>query len=179
MKILLLTMALALSSCVTPPEPEPSVVAEEPEPIVVMEKAAPAVIIPNHINFARGAAISASSTSSKWEGERPVSAVADGDPSTRWASLIADSQQLTFDFAEPRNVRRLRILWEAASAAEFAIQMSDDGETWRKVAEQAGGQKGPRADEISFEPASGRWLRLDLQKRATEYGYSIYEVEIY
>lgn len=172
MKPYLLIGAAILTGCTRTlqPEPVPEQVAKPPPVIVV---------IPNHINYARNAAISASSTSNQWEGEGPVGALADGDPSTRWASAIADPQHVIFDFSEPREVSRLRILWETASAAEFAIQLSDDGETWRTVATHSDEAKGPRADEISFEPASGRWLRLDLQKRATEYGYSMYEVEIY
>ena len=172
MKPLFLSI-LILAGCAMPPELIPEDRREPPAPEAV------ALIIPNHINLAPKAAISASSTSSKWEGEGAASTVADGDPSTRWASEIGDAQQLTFDLGKRCEVHSLRLLWETAAAAEFAVQVSDDGQSWQTVAEKIGGAKGPRADEVSFTPVSAQWLRLDLRKRATEYGYSLYEVEIY
>jgi hypothetical protein len=178
MRVFLLLGSLILAGCASTPTP-PVPVPEVPPVVAVEPVVEVAVDIPNHVNLARGSTISASSTSSEWEGEGPASTVADGDPNTRWASAASDPQTLTFDLTESRKVRKLRILWETASAAEFAIQLSDDGETWHTAAEQSAGQKGPRVDEIEFEPASGRWLRLNLRKRATEFAYSIYEVEIY
>ncbi|MFT5130208.1 MAG: hypothetical protein ACI8W8_003837 [Rhodothermales bacterium] len=177
MKVYLLLGSVILAGCVSTPVPEPEPVTA---PLSPAEEAPAAVaVVPNHVNWAREAAISASSTSMKWEGEGAASAVADGDLSTRWASEASDAQQLSFDFGEQREVHRLRILWETASAAEFAIQLSDDGQTWRTVSQRSGGLKGPRTDEIAIEPVSGRWLRLDFRARATEFAYSIYEVEIY
>jgi hypothetical protein len=174
MRLLLLQSAmLLLASCAPRQATElPPELESPPEPL-------PVVVIPNHINLARGSAISASSTSSKWEGEGPASTVADGDPSTRWASELSDPQALTFDLGKRCEVRSLRLLWETAAAAEFAIQISADGEAWQTVAERKGGTEGPRIDEINFNPVSGQWLRLYLRKRATQYGYSLYEVEIY
>jgi hypothetical protein len=106
----------------------------------------------------------------------PENAV-DGADDTRWSSEFSDPQWLAIDLGSPRQLSRVVLEWEAAYAQSYAIQVSDDGATWREVYTNTSG-KGD-TEEIRFAPVSARWVRFYGTKRATPYGYSLWEIRVF
>ncbi|HET8642764.1 MAG TPA: penicillin acylase family protein [Pseudonocardiaceae bacterium] len=128
-------------------------------------------------NLALGRPATASST--EWNpfvNLSPGRAV-DGDRGTRWASARSDPQWLRVDLGSSRPVARVVLRWEAAYARAFRIDVSADGVTWRTVASTSNGDGG--LDEIAFTPTTARYVRMYGTARATSYGYSLYELEVY
>jgi beta-glucosidase len=101
----------------------------------------------------------------------------DGDLGTRWGSDFADPQWIAVDLGAPTLINRVELFWERACALAYEIQISDDGQTWKSVFATDHG-KGSR-DVIKLPPVTTRWVRMYGTKRATEYGYSIYEFNVY
>jgi len=101
--------------------------------------------------------------------------IIDGDMNTRWSSDYSDTQWVEFDFGKETNLVGMIIYWEAAYAKEYEIYVSKDGTNWKLVYENSGCEGGE--DDINFDKISqARFLKLLGKKRATGWGYSIYEV---
>lgn len=101
---------------------------------------------------------------------------ADGDLTTRWSSQFSDPQWLRIDLGAVKNFNEVWIHWETACASEYLLEVSRDGENWQEMYHQKGGRGG--VEKIMVR-AEARWLRLTGLRRATQWGYSIYEIEIY
>ncbi|MFD5650903.1 discoidin domain-containing protein [Streptomyces sp. NPDC127039] len=128
-------------------------------------------------NLARGGAASASSSEySVITSYRPDRAV-DGDFATRWASDWSDDQWWSVDLRSAQPVGRVVLDWEAAHAAAYRIEVSDDNRTWRTVWQTTKGNGGIETAE--FTPTNARYLRVHGTDRATEYGYSLREVAVH
>ena len=128
-------------------------------------------------NLALGRPAAASST--EWNpfvSYAPGRAV-DGNRSTRWSSNWSDPQWLRIDLGTVRPVARMALRWEAAYGRAYRIEVSADGTTWRTVAGTTSGDGG--LDEVAFTPTTARYVRMYGTARATGYGYSLYELEVY
>jgi hypothetical protein len=101
----------------------------------------------------------------------------DGKPDTRWASDWSDHQWLRVDLGSTRTVGRVVLSWEAAHARSYRIEVSPDGTNWREVFTTGAGNGGQ--DVVSFTPTAARFVRMTGIQRATSYGYSLYELEVY
>ncbi|MDO4319130.1 MAG: discoidin domain-containing protein [Bacteroidales bacterium] len=102
----------------------------------------------------------------------------DGDHGTRWGSEHSDDQWVCVDLGEPSYVSRVWIDWEAAHATEYAIEFSADGDEWTEVCHPTSVTT-PRSDMQSIDAVCPRYIRIRGISRATAYGYSIYELEVY
>jgi hypothetical protein len=100
----------------------------------------------------------------------------DGNPSTRWSSQFSDPQMFTLDLGQLKHFNQIRIVWEAAYGKDYIIEVSEDGSTWNKLVEQIDGFGGIEKWNVD---ANARFIRLTGTKRSTEWGYSIYEFEVY
>lgn len=100
----------------------------------------------------------------------------DGNPGTRWGSAFADPQWISVDLGAAYSVTRVRLTWEAAYARSYEIQTSTDNATWTTAFGTTGGDGG--VDDVTVT-ATGRWVRILGTQRATPYGYSLWELEIY
>jgi hypothetical protein len=107
---------------------------------------------------------------------RPENAV-DGFPDTRWSSEFSDPQWLAVDLGAPLRISRVVLDWEAACAQAYAIQVSLDGTTWTDVYTTTNGAGG--TEDIKFAPTSARWVRFYGTKRATPFGYSLWEMRVF
>ncbi|MEU4721772.1 discoidin domain-containing protein [Nonomuraea dietziae] len=68
--------------------------------------------------------------------------------------------------------------WEAAYGSAYRIEVSADGVTWTPAAEVGAGNGG--VDEVWIDsPNSTRFVRMQGVRRATRYGYSLWEVEVH
>ena len=124
-------------------------------------------------NLATGKAVTASSTQLGY----PASNAVDGSLTSRWASSYADNQWLRVDLGATKSVARMVIRWESAYATAYKIEVSSDGTNWTQAAAVTGGNGG--LDNVAFPATNARYVRLYGQTRATTYGFSVYEVDLY
>ena len=106
----------------------------------------------------------------------PAAAV-DGRLDTRWASESSDPQWIAVDLEKVERISRVVLFWEAAYAKAYSIDVSLDGKTWKEVYRTRDGQG--EKEEIRFKPTDARWVRMMGTKRATPYGYSLWELSVY
>ncbi len=99
----------------------------------------------------------------------------DGIPSTRWSSAFADNQWVVFQLKKKADIKKVTIKWEAANAKSISISVSNDNKRWKQVFATDNAPGG--TEEIQLDNAKGKFVKLDLIKRATEWGFSIIDVD--
>jgi hypothetical protein len=100
----------------------------------------------------------------------------DGDLTTRWSSQFSDTQSITVDLGVPQRIERVILHWETAYGKAYTIQVSDDAIHWHDVYSTTVGDG--EVDNVALSCA-GRYLRLWGTQRATDWGYSLWELEVY
>ncbi|MGQ4516910.1 beta-1,3-glucanase family protein [Streptomyces sp. DW26H14] len=106
----------------------------------------------------------------------PASAAVDGDTTSRWSSAFSDPQWLQVDLGSTSQISQVVLNWEAAYATAFQIQTSTDGTTWTTIYSTTTATGGVQTLNVT---GSGRYIRMYGTKRATPYGYSLYEFQVY
>jgi beta-glucosidase len=95
---------------------------------------------------------------------------------TRWSSAYTDPQWLQVDLGAPTALGSVVLRWESARAKAYAIQTSNDAATWTTVYSTTTGPGGTETIPVS---ATGRYVRMYGTARNTNYGYSLWEFEVY
>ena len=108
--------------------------------------------------------------------EFPAAHAVDGDLKTRWSSAFRDPQWLAVDLGAATPLARVRITWEDAYAKDYELQISNDGSNWTTVRRVTDGKGGIDEQEVS---ATARYVRLMGTRRATPYGYSVWELQVF
>ncbi len=103
----------------------------------------------------------------------------DGDPASRWSSDYSDPQWYQIDLGKKYDISKVMIFWEAASAKKYTIDVSHDGLIWTTIQAKSTMPSGARTDELNGLTGSGRYIRINGIERNTNYGYSIFEFEVY
>jgi acyl-homoserine lactone acylase PvdQ len=129
----------------------------------------------NIANLALGKPAAASSTQ-LFTSLVPGNAV-DGNPTTRWGSAFSDNQWIRVDLGAAQPVARVILRWEAAYGRSYRIEVSGDGVSWRTVFATTTGNGG--TDNDTFAVTSARYVRMFGLTRATSYGFSLWEMEVY
>ncbi len=106
----------------------------------------------------------------------PASAAVDGNLSTRWSSAFSDPQWLQVDLGATASITQVVLYWETAYAKAFQIQTSPDGTTWTTIYSTTTGTGGTQTLNIT---GTGRYIRMYGTARATGYGYSLWEFQVY
>jgi hypothetical protein len=102
----------------------------------------------------------------------------DGDGATRWSSAFADGQWLSIDLGAERWVNRVRLAWEAAYAHDYEVQIaSSQGGPWTSLYRTTAGNGG--IDDLGGLAGRGRYVRVLANRRATAWGNSLWEVEVF
>ncbi|MCG5214846.1 ThuA domain-containing protein [Streptosporangium soli] len=114
--------------------------------------------------------------SSVENGQHPGPNAVDGNPGTRWSSAYADPQWITVDLGAARSISRVKLTWETAYARAYQIQTSADGATWTTVHATTTSDGG--VDDIAVA-GTGRYVRVHGTQRATGWGYSLWDLNIY
>ncbi|MFE0177786.1 beta-N-acetylglucosaminidase domain-containing protein [Streptomyces sp. NPDC059002] len=125
-------------------------------------------------DLARGAKASSSGDETK---DFPASAANDGDLKTRWSSPAEDGAWWQLELAEPVRLGQVVLRWQDAYAAGYRVQTSSDGRTWRTAATVKDGKGGREA--VRMDARDTRYIRVQGDKRATRFGYSLWSVEAY
>ena len=105
-----------------------------------------------------------------------ASAATDGNPGSRWESAYSDPQWLEVDLGSQIQICGASLLWEAAYASAFQIQVSNDNATWSTVYSTTTGGGGSQS--LTFS-ATDRYIRVYATVRATQWGDSILEFRVY
>jgi hypothetical protein len=106
----------------------------------------------------------------------PANAV-DGNPATRWSSEFSDDQWIYVDLSEIYTVNEVILRWETAFGADYQVQVSDDASTWKTIRTVTGGNGG--VDDLTGLSGTGRYVRILGTRRGTEWGYSLWSLEVY
>ena len=102
--------------------------------------------------------------------------ITDGNMGTRWSSGGGRSDSATIDLGTAKRFNTVKIAWEHAYAKKYAITVSADGEKWTEVY-SGEGRDGDTA--ANFRPTDARFVRITGIEPATQWGYSIWETEVY
>lgn len=108
----------------------------------------------------------------------------DGSGTTRWGtvSTATDPQWIYVDLGATHSIDRVKITWEAAYATSYQIQVSNVGGTintnWTTI--KTVSNNATTVNDWTGLTGNGRYVRMYGTSRVnTQWGYSIYEMEVY
>ncbi|TVP96058.1 MAG: hypothetical protein EA374_02480, partial [Acholeplasmatales bacterium] len=129
------------------------------------------------VNVALGRPVSASSEEDDRGTIHQAAYVTDGNFQTRWSSDYSDEAWLEIDLESVQTVRRLVLHWETAHAANFIVEVSVDGDVYETLVIEHEGAGGVAT--YTFTEQSVRFIRFEFLTRATQWGYSLYQIEVF
>lgn len=154
---------------------ETSASAEQPTAETVMRSAPPTETVPVYPTDIPPKNQWRVTASALQEDIYPAHFVCDDNRGTRWSSPPSDPQWLRIDLGEPVWLSGMTIFWEAAYASAYEIRVSVDGEQWKTAYATDSGDGA--SDILYFTPRPARFIELVGRKRATGWGYSIWEID--
>ena len=117
------------------------------------------------------------SASSTENAGTPASAAFDGSTTTRWSSAFSDPQWLQVDLGGTATVCQVRLTWEAAFATAFQLQTAPAATgPFSTIFSTTTGTGGTQTLNVS---GSGRFVRMNGTARATQFGYSLFEMAVF
>ena len=128
----------------------------------------------NPFNLAFGKEVVASSFTSD---SKKASLVTDGGAGSRWESEYNDPQWIYVDLGKEEKIENIILKWETACAKKYTLQVSNDAKKWKTVYDNKDGKGG--IEKIDLESVTARYVKLECISRATQFGYSLFEFEIY
>ncbi|MBT2393470.1 beta-N-acetylglucosaminidase domain-containing protein [Streptomyces sp. ISL-1] len=123
------------------------------------------------------AAGSVASSSGDETADFPAASAIDADPRTRWSSPVEDGAWWQLELKRPARVGQLVLHWQDAYATKYRVQVSSDGRIWRTAATVTTGRGG--RETVRMDSRDTRFIRVQGEARATQYGYSLWSVEAY
>ncbi|MGW0899577.1 discoidin domain-containing protein, partial [Streptomyces goshikiensis] len=114
--------------------------------------------------------------SSQENGGTPASAAVDGDNATRWSSQFADPQWIQVDLGAAASLSQVVLRWETAYAKAYRVELSTDGASWSTAHSTTTSTGGVQTLAVS---GTARYVRVFGTERATAWGYSLYEFQVY
>ncbi|MEV1008464.1 discoidin domain-containing protein [Streptomyces sp. NPDC049881] len=123
--------------------------------------------------LSQGKTVTASSTEN---GGTPASAAVDGNTGTRWASAFSDPQWIQVDLGSTATLSQVVLNWEAAYGRAYRVEVSANGSSWTTVHTTTAGTGGIETLNVT---GTGRYVRVYGTQRATGYGYSLWEFQVY
>jgi hypothetical protein len=106
----------------------------------------------------------------------PAANAVDGNLGTRWSSQFSDPQWLEVDLGSTQSICQVVLNWETAYGRAFQIQTSPDGSTWTTIYSTTTGTGGVQTLNAS---GSGRFIRMYGTARGTQWGYSLWEFQVF
>jgi hypothetical protein len=114
--------------------------------------------------------------SSVENGGTPASAAVDGNPGSRWSSAASDPQWLQVDLGNTATISQVVLNWETAYGKSFQIQTSANASAWTTIYSTTTSTGGIQTLNVT---GSGRYVRVYGTTRATGYGYSLWEFQVF
>ena len=107
----------------------------------------------------------------------PARYAVDGSTTSRWSSLASDAQWLRIDLGSTSTISKVVLSWEGAYGSGYQIQTSPTGTgDWTTIYGTTTGKGGIETLTVN---GTGRFVQLLATKRATGYGYSLYEFQVF
>jgi len=103
--------------------------------------------------------------------------ITDGASGSRWESEYSDPQWIYVDLGKKQKIESVVLKWEAAHAKEYELQVSNDANNWTTVYKSDNSTGG--TETLKIKPVSARFIKLNCISRATIFGYSLFELEVY
>lgn len=105
----------------------------------------------------------------------------DGVAKSRWASEVLPTAWLQVDLGESKTFDTIKVDWEFARAQEYQLLYSNDLASWTAISVNGNNKLSANQGIIvmNVEPVTARYVKMDGIRRATDYGYSIYELGLY
>jgi CxxC motif-containing protein (DUF1111 family) len=109
----------------------------------------------------------------------PCAEAVDGNTGTRWASAQGvDPQFIQVDLGATFNISRVVLIWEAAYATGYQVQISSSASgPWTNIFSTTTGNGA--TDDLTGLSGAGRYVRMNGTARATQFGYSLWEFQVY
>jgi uncharacterized protein (TIGR02145 family) len=137
-----------------------------------------AIAVSAQTDIARGKTATTSSTEAAYGAANAV----DGNNATRWGSQFSNPQWIMVDLGTKCFISSVKLVWEAASAKDYKIQVSATGsDPWKDIATQTNMPyvAPSRTDNLTALSDSGRYIRMYGTARTTNYGFSLFSFEVY
>ena len=117
-------------------------------------------------------------TASSVNGTNTAAMGVDGNAGTRWESAQGvDPQWIYVDLGSVQSICHVKLTWETAYASAYQIQTSTDATNWTAIYSTTTGDGG--VDDLTGLSGSGRYVRMNGTARGTQWGYSLWEFEVY
>lgn len=111
-----------------------------------------------------------------WKGDDPIRIGGPYNFGSAWRTTGLGDEWLAVDLGATARVESVVLHW-LRHAAEGVIQVSNDGQEWKKVAELSGNGG---AEEIQLNaPVEARHVRVLMTRPSTPDGYSLSELEVF
>ncbi|WP_327003509.1 discoidin domain-containing protein [Dactylosporangium sp. NBC_01737] len=135
---------------------------------------APPVGVP--VNLSRNA--SARAAASYQDGALVAANAIDGNGASRWSSDHSNDNNawITVDLGAACSVTSAVLSWEAAYARGYKVQVSDNGTQWTDVFSTTTGDGGNDTVNVA---RTTRYVRMQGVTPNTQWGYSLWEFEVY
>jgi F5/8 type C domain len=107
----------------------------------------------------------------------PASAAVDGNTGTRWSSAFSDPQWIQVDLGATATVTQVVLNWETAFGRSFQIQTAPAATgPFTTIFSTTTGTGGIQTIPVT---GSGRFVRMNGTVRATQFGYSLFEFQVF
>lgn len=80
------------------------------------------------------------------------------------------------DLGSQQTIERVILHWETAYGQAYQIQVSDDALNWTDIYSTSGGDGAVDNLDVS---AMGRYVRVYITERGTEWGNALWELEVF
>ncbi|GAA1007748.1 hypothetical protein Aple_071350 [Acrocarpospora pleiomorpha] len=127
----------------------------------------------SRVNLALNKPATASSQSNA---DQAAAKAFDGDPVSRWAAGESADNWLQVDLGGIYALTEVDLRWEASYAKRYKLQVSMDGTSWKDIHTQANSPGGTEKIPVN---ALGRYVRMQGVEKSGQWGYSLYEMEVY
>lgn len=108
--------------------------------------------------------------------------IVDNNNSSSWQASSTKDEYVIIDLGDNYLVDGLSIIWEVANAKDYDVKVSKVNSNWQSVNpvyQFVNGVSGNRTDELRFNSVEGRYIRLELKTGSTQWGFRIYELDVY
>lgn len=119
-------------------------------------------------------------TFGKYKDHQETTYLTDGDLTTRYESLWEETtSEVVIDLGADLAFEKIKLVFENASSKSYQILASKDNISYQKIYNFTNGASGARTDEIDVKH-SARYIKFIFSNKTFEnYGYSLYEIEVY
>ena len=124
--------------------------------------------------------------STAYDNSQRADHVVDGNFGTRWGSQYKnmteaekDNQWIMVELDDSYDLDTVKIYWEKARADGYKLLTSNDGENFEEVYNYDPKSQSSQTDTIDLEDVHAKFVKIEMSKRSTKYGYSMFELEVY